>query len=207
MAAQIVLLGGSFDPVHHGHLIVARALAELRGFRRITLVPAARSPHKNATFAPAEHRLAMLRLAIEGEGLFDLCDLELRRRGPSYTFDTLAALRQGAPEASLHWVIGADMLEDLASWHRVHEVLELAELIILARPPWDGELEGIFGGLRASFSAEEIEKFRRSVTSTPRIDISSTAIRRRVRQGKSIRYLVPERVRRYIEAQGLYREE
>ena len=205
MAEQIVLLGGSFDPVHNGHLTVARALAEQYAFERITLVPAARSPHKDGTFAPAEHRWAMLELAVDGEGLFELCDLELHRRGPSYTFDTLAALRRRAPEASLHWAIGSDMLADLASWHRVQEVLELAELIVLPRAPSEAGLEDAFARLAGRFSPDQIDRFRRSVAATPRIDISSTAIRRHVREGQSIRCLVPERVRTYIEDHGLYR--
>lgn len=207
MAEQIVLLGGSFDPVHNGHLIVARALAEQRSFKRITLVPAARSPHKEGTFARSDHRLAMLELATAGEGLFELCELELHRRGPSYTVDTLTALRQQTPEATLHWAIGADMLADLAAWRRVQDVLDLAELIILARPPWDEQVERVFARLGGTFPPEQIERFRRSLADTPRIDISSTDIRRRVREGKSIRYLVPESVRGHIEAHGLYKEE
>ena len=114
MRRVLVLFGGSFDPVHHGHLIVARAVAELRGFNRITLVPAAQSPHKRDAHASAEHRLAMLRLAVEDDELFDICDSEVKRSPPSYSIDTVEALRsQHGGDVELHWVIGADMLIDL----------------------------------------------------------------------------------------------
>lgn len=207
MPDQIVLFGGSFDPVHHGHLIVARALAERRAFRRITLVPAASSPHKSGAHAPAEDRLAMLRLAVEAEGLFELSQAELRRRGPSYTVDTLTALRRQQPRARLYWVVGADTLEDLPRWRRVHDVLALAEIIVVVRQTQGEALEQVWTALEAQLTREEIQGLRRAVVETPRIDISSTDIRRRVREGKSIRYLVPERVREYIERRGLYAEE
>jgi nicotinate-nucleotide adenylyltransferase len=205
MATRIVFFGGSFDPVHHGHLIIARAIAERCGFDRVTFVPTGRPPHKPPSETPGELRLAMLRAAVAGKPLFEVCDLEVRRSGPSYTIDTLQELRRlhGA-EAELCWVIGADMLEDLHLWRRSGEVLEAARILIALRPPWDQRLEGILEGMKAHFAAEQVSRLERGVVRTPLIDISSTDIRRRVAGGLPIDFLVPESVATIIHRAGLY---
>lgn len=207
MGERIVIFGGTFDPVHVGHLVVARHVAERLAARRVTLMPAAVPPHKAAAgSATGEHRLAMLRLAVEGDALFEVSTLELDRPGPSYTFDTLTQLRGlHGPDAELVWVVGMDMLRDLPGWHRSAEVVELARIVTAARPPapddwpqWGGRLRQRFGDARAA-------QLTSDVLDTPLIDISSTDIRRRVREGRSIRYLTPPGVVEYIERQGLYR--
>ncbi len=205
MAENLVLFGGTFDPVHHGHLVVARSLAEARGFEQVTFVPAACPPHKSAATAPPADRLAMLRLAIAEEPLLDLSDLELSRQGPSYTIDTVRELRRlhGA-KTKIHWVIGADMLEDLPRWHCAAEVLAEAGLIVVVRPPWDQRLEEIFTSLMAELGSKAVNALRESVTTTPRIDISSSDIRRRLAEGRSIRFLLPDSVLEYIEDRKLY---
>jgi len=208
MPQDVVLFGGTFDPVHNGHLIVARALAEQQGFGRVRFVPTAQPPHKPPAEAPGPDRLAMLRLAVAGEAIFDVWDIELTRAGPSYTLDTLRAVRrQRGADAKLYWVIGADMLEDLPRWHKVQEVLGEAEIIIAARPPWDRQLDEVFSRLGKHFAPAQVERLRASVVSTPLIDISSTDIRRRRRRGRSIRYLVPEPVAAYIAEHGLYQSD
>jgi len=205
MAGRIVLLGGSFDPVHNGHLIVARAVAEQCGFGRVTLVPAASPPHKPPTRASAEHRLAMLRLAIEGEDLFDVCDVELRRDGPSYTLETLRALRlEHGPGVELVWIIGADMLAGLPNWHHAGEVLDMARIIVAARPPWTDRMDEILTGMEGHLQGEQVNRLRESVVESPLLDISSSQVRWRVGAGLSIRYLVPESVRAYICKNSLY---
>lgn len=207
MAKQMVLFGGSFDPIHFGHLITARAVAEQCDFSRVTLVPAARAPHKCDVSASAADRLAMLRLAIEGEDLFDICEAELLRTGASYTFDTLSALRADhGDQVPLHWVIGADMLADLPNWHRASEVIELTQIVVACRPPWHERMDGILAELSAVFGIEAADRLGRAVVQSPLIDISSSAIRNRVARGLSIRYLVPEDVRRYISSHRLYGE-
>jgi nicotinate-nucleotide adenylyltransferase len=205
MAEDLVLFGGTFDPVHHGHLIVARCLAEARGFDKVTFVPAFCPPHKAAATASPADRLAMLRLAIAEEPRLDLCDLELSRQGPSYTIDTVRELRRlhGA-KTRIHWVIGADMLEDLPRWRQVSDVLAEAGLIVVVRPPWDQRLEEIFASLSAELGCQAVDALRESVTATPRIDISSTDIRRRLAEGRSIRYLLPDAVLEYIEDHRFY---
>jgi nicotinate-nucleotide adenylyltransferase len=204
MAQDICLFGGTFDPVHHGHLIVARAVAEAKGFARVTLVPANNPPHKPPPQASAADRIAMLKLAIEGDDLFDLCDLELDRPGPSYTLDTLMALRQRWGQATLHWVIGADMLGELGQWHRISEVLALANLLVADRPAHVPR--AAHPSLRETVVLRPVPKVPGEVLHTPLVDISSSDIRRRVQQGQSIRYLVPPAVERYIAEHGLYRQ-
>lgn len=202
---RIVLFGGTFDPVHNGHLAIARAVAEQRSFEHITFVPSAKPPHKQQAHAAAEHRLAMLRLAVAGDGLFRICELELARGGPSYTIDTLAVLAGEAGEdAELYWIIGADMLSDLPSWRRAGEVLELADIVVAVRSPWHERLEEIFASLEGSFTAAQVVRLRRGVVQTPLIDISSTEVRRLVREGKTVGHLVGEAVSRYIAEHGLY---
>ena len=208
MAETVALFGGTFDPVHLGHLITARAVAERCGFERITLVPAAAPPHKQGPRATGAERMDMLRLAIEGDPLLDICDLELGRTGLSYTYDTLKAVRAArGPGARLHWIIGADMLDGLHTWHRAGEVLNLARVVVAARPPWNERIDEILAGLRGRLGANHVESLRRGLVTTPLIDISSTDIRRRAAEGRPIRYLVPETVRAYIETKGIYRSE
>lgn len=206
MGEKVVLFGGTFDPVHNGHLIAARRVAERRRFKRITLVPAASPPHKDPARAAGRHRLNMLRLAVEGEQMFEVCDVELRRAGPSFTFDTLSQVRDSrGGNVPLCWLIGADMLEQVHTWHRAAEVVEAAEIITMVRPPWDRRLPEILEALAEHFRPEQVRRLRDSIVQTPLLEISSGEIRDRVRRGRSIRLLVPEAVRAYIEAERLYR--
>lgn len=202
-----LFMGGTFDPVHHGHLIVARCLAEQIGVGLVTLVPAAQPPHKHNATACVEDRLAMLRLAVAGDKQFDICELELHRQGPSYTFDTLTVLReQLGASVRLGWIIGADMVHDLPKWHKAGEVLDLAEIIIAARPPWQERLAETLTTLKGFFKRQQIDQLRDHAVVTPLVDISSTMVRQRVAQGLSIRYLVPESVESYIAAHRRYGE-
>lgn len=203
----MLVFGGTFDPVHNGHLIVARYVAEALGFAKVVLVPTGVPPHKSGTRADAKWRLEMLRAAVAGDDLFVVDDLEMRRQGQSYTFDTIMALRrQHGWDTGIFWVIGADMVEDLPKWRRVREVLDAARIIIAARPPWDQDMPRILDGLAGRLSAEHVAQLRKSVVATPLVDISSTDIRSRVRQGKSIKYLTPESVVSIIDAALLYKE-
>jgi nicotinate-nucleotide adenylyltransferase len=205
MADRLIFFGGSFDPVHHGHLIVARAVAEQLGFDRIVLVPAGHSPHKIKIFASAADRLAMLRLAVQGQDIFEVSDVEIARTGPSYTIDTLQEFRLRNAQARLAWIIGADMLAELPKWHRAKELVEQFELVIAARPVHGEKLETALGNMEQAFGLEHAARLRQSVVRTPLIEISSTDIRARIAQGKSIAYLVPAAVNRYIAEHGLYR--
>ncbi|HHH76542.1 MAG TPA: nicotinate (nicotinamide) nucleotide adenylyltransferase, partial [Phycisphaerae bacterium] len=140
MNTKIVLFGGTFDPVHNGHLIAARSLAEARSLQSITLVPTANPPHKNPANADGAHRLAMLKL-VAGEGeLFSVCDIEMNRTGPSYTIDTVRQVQELNPNCDIAIIIGADMLRELPEWHKCDELMDAADFIVAARPPAEKSL-------------------------------------------------------------------
>ena len=190
---RIALIGGSFDPVHHGHLIIARNVAERMGIGRVIFLPTASPPHKAARdLADPEHRTRMVQAAIEGEPGFELDETDLNRPGPTYTLDTIAHFReQVGPAAELIWVIGGDSLAELASWHRVAELVDACRIVTALR---SGSETLDLTSLTARLSDEQVSRLKNDVLATPRIDISSTEIRRRVAAGRSIRYLVPETV-------------
>lgn len=206
MGERLVIFGGTFNPVHYGHLIVARAVAEQLQADTVTLMPASVPPHKAAASADGRHRLAMLRLAVADDPLFAVSTLELERQGPSYTYDTLVHLRQQhGLETELAWVIGMDMLADLASWYRATDVVEMARIVTAARPPMPADLNERLARLRVRFSDEQIARIAAGILQTPLIDISSTQIRHRVRDGRPIRHLTTDSVVAYIRANNLYR--
>jgi nicotinate-nucleotide adenylyltransferase len=201
--AGIALYGGSFNPIHHGHLIVARSVAERLGVRRLVLVPSASPPHKHGEdLASAQHRVAMARLAVAGDPELEVSDVEVKREGLSYSILTVEDFRRMVgPDVPLTWVIGADTLPELHTWHRIREMATMCRIVTAVRPGYE---HPDLWRLSRVLPAEYIRELTEAVLRTPRIDISATEIRQRVREGKSIRYLVPERVREYIEAQGLY---
>ncbi len=186
---KIGLYGGTFDPIHHGHLILARAALETLGLDRVLFIPNAISPHKLAgtpASAPAPLRAAMIASAIAGEPGFALDDCELARGGPSYTIDTVEFMKEKFGDAELFVLIGGDNIAELHTWRRIEELERLARFVVFTR----GRAEP--GPLRLA-----VER---------RIEISSTDIRARAAKGASVRYLVPESVRETIEKHGLYKE-
>lgn len=201
--AHVMIFGGSFDPVHIGHLVVARAAAEAITAQRVLLVPTAANPLKTGPQASGDDRLAMLHAAVAGDELFTVSDIEIQRGLPSYTIDTVEAILAGADRPGrLSLLIGADSLDDLPRWHRVEDLLEAAEVHLAVRPP-DGA-EQVARKLQA-MGEPFASCLGGRVLETPLVDISATAIRRRVSQGLSVRYLVPEPVREVIATRGLYR--
>ncbi len=205
MAREFTIYGGTFDPVHHGHLIVARHMAEALDVPEITFVPAASPPHKSGARASASDRLDMLRLAVEGEQRLAVSDLELTKTGPSYTYDTVTdLLDRGGPGSSVRLIVGMDMLADLPNWYRSRDLVDLAEVSVAGRKPWDDRLGQIRADLADAFGQGVAERLIEEVVDTPLIDISSTQIRQRVQQGLSVRYLVPDRVCGVIRCRKLY---
>ena len=183
---RIGILGGSFDPIHHGHLILARAAREELGLDRVVFIPAHLSPHKtDSKPATSEDRLAMVRLAIDGEDGFAASDIELQRPAPSYTVDTLRELRAAHPEDELLLLIGADNVAKFDTWREPQEIRRLAQIAVLDR-----------GAHRTPHDWPVVRRL---------VDISSTDIRARVAEGRSIRYLTPGPVCDYIATHGLYR--
>jgi nicotinate-nucleotide adenylyltransferase len=196
---RIGILGGTFNPPHLGHLICAQEAYLQLELERVTLIPARIPPHKPVEDEPGpEHRLELCRLAVQGdEHRFDVSDLEVAREGPSYTVDTLEELHSRAPDQELFLIVGGDIAAGLPSWHRAERVLSLATLAVAkrrgtSRAAVDDALSALPGGDRARFFQ------------MPRIGVSSTMIRRRVRAGLPIRYYVPDAVASYVDRHHLY---
>jgi nicotinate-nucleotide adenylyltransferase len=200
----VLLFGGSFDPLHHGHLIISRAVAERIGAARVVLIPSAVPPHKqNKRLAPPADRLEMCRRAVAGDSLFEVSDWELGQPGPNYTLLTVQHFRkQAAAEATLYWLIGLDGLNELDTWHRIAELVEACTIVTAVRP---GHAAPDLKRLSPLLRPEQIGRLSQFVIDTPLLDISSTQVRERVARGQSIRYLTPEPVREWIETRGLYR--
>jgi nicotinate-nucleotide adenylyltransferase len=191
-------MGGTFNPPHIGHLICAQEAHLQLGLDRVLFIPAGEPPHKTVDDEPGgEHRLELCRRAVAGDPRFEVSGVEVQRPGPSYTVDTLGALHSQAPDNELFLIVGGDVAAGLPSWHEPERVLSLARLAVAkrrgtARASVLEALSDVRGGDRAQF-------FR-----MPRIGISSTMVRQRVRAGHAIRYLVPEPVASYIDEHRLY---
>lgn len=201
---RIGLFGGSFNPIHVGHLIASRAVAEHLRLEKVYLVPASVPPHSAPkSLAPSPHRLEMVRLAVQDEPLFEVSDYELLQPGPSYTVLTVEEFRRRLGDgAELFWIIGADSLPELANWYQADRLVDLCRIITAARPGWEvPDLSALARRLRP----DQVEKLRAGILQTLRIDVSASEIRRRIAAGLSIRYMVPDAVADYIAANGLYR--
>ena len=184
---KIGIYGGTFDPIHHGHLILGRQTCEQLGLDQLIFVPAALSPFKKPPRASAEARLSMLQAAIESQDGFTADDCELKRPPPSYSIDTALQIRERDATSKLFWLIGADNVGALSKWHRVDELKQLVQFVVLDRGCSD-------------LTQQIYPVVQRN------IDISATEIRNRVASGRSIRYLVPKTVEEIIRKENLYRE-
>ncbi len=213
--ARVAVLGGSFNPIHYGHLLLADEILEQLGLDRVLFVPAAAPPHKpTAQLAPAADRFEMVRLAIAGQARFAVSDVELRRSGPSYTVDTLEALAVGGD--TLFLVVGSETFLDLLSWREPRRVARLARLIVVPRTgsAFDPDsaaaqkvlreigVEGGFVHADAGTGAPAPGVVIAHVTSLP---LSGSELRRRVQEGRSLAFRMPPAAIDYIRARGLYR--
>lgn len=190
------VFGGTFDPVHTGHLILAETVRDQAGLDRVIFLPAERPPHKRRrVLTPANHRLTMLNLALQDTPELTVSDFEIRRGGVCYTIDTLDALQResGFFGQTLHPIIGADSLAELHTWKSPDRLLKKYDILCVRRPnvPLDAVDSDMLSSVR--------------ILDAPLISVSSTEIRARVKEGRSIRFWVPERVAAYIRDRGLYR--
>jgi nicotinate-nucleotide adenylyltransferase len=198
---KLGVLGGTFDPPHMGHLILAEEARSRLSLERVLFVPAG-DPWRKAgqDITPAHHRLAMVRLAVANDSRFEVCTLEVEREGPSYTVDTLAELaRQYGPDAELYFLLGEDALRDMPNWKEPQRIAELATLVVAPRAGASGPrapLESTIPGLAGRLVRLDM----------PVVDISATALRERAKRGLSLHDLVPAAVAEYISEHGLYRQ-
>lgn len=203
MKPRIGIFGGTFDPVHVGHLIMAEQCREAGELHQVWFIPSARPPHKqDQPLTPIVQRLEMLALAVAGMPAFRIDELEKDRPGPSFTADTLTELHRLHPKNDFALLLGSDCLPDLPFWHQPERILDLAELLIFARPGWPvlSPKE-----LRESLHLPEFGPLRLRIIQVPLIDIASRDLRQRAAEKRSLRFLVPRAVECYIAEKKLYR--
>ena len=203
MGKRIGVFGGSFNPIHHGHLVLAQDVMEACELDEVLFIPCGSPNHKAAAgLAPAEHRMRMVELVTESDFRFTSFDLEIRRGSTSYTVETLEELQAECPDDEFYFMVGTDSFPELSDWHRIHDLLARFTVIGLVRPGFEidalAEIEfGLAPGLK--------ERLLEQVVRGHAIGISASDIRARVAEGMAIRYLVPVEVEMYIAEHGLYR--
>ncbi len=190
------VFGGTFNPPHTGHLIVVESVCDQLQFDKVLFIPSANPPHKNdPLLAPAMKRLEMTKLAVQGNNLFEVSDIEILRGGTSYSVDTLSALRKLYANATLSLIIGSDNFLEFEKWKSAKEIFDRANVVVMSRPGFSVQ----------SLQRDEMSRMARFVN-VPHIGVSATDIRRRIKLGRSIRYLVPQAVEDYILRSGLYKD-
>jgi len=198
------IMGGTFDPIHYGHLVTAEAVRNKFNLEKVFFVPSGRPPHKNLEYvSEAHHRYLMTFLSITTNTYFEVSKLEIDRPGKSYAYDTVKAFKEAFPDYDLYFITGADAIKEILTWHRVEEILDLCYFVAATRPGYD--LDDLKKEELKVLPPEYLESIL--IIEVPAMAISSTNIKSRVREGKSIKYLLPEAVEHYIYKNKLYRKE
>lgn len=204
------IFGGTFDPIHYGHLRTAFELMEAVNFAEVRFLPAGIPPHRGTPHADAATRLALVQAAIEGQPGFIVDDRELRREGPSYSVDSLLDLRAEYAHRSLCLIVGMDAFLGLPQWHQWREILQLAHVVVAHRPGWQAPGMGALGELlvdRGTGRVRDLHETRAGriyIHAVTQLEISSSGIRDLVRAGRDARYLMPDSVRRLLAESGCY---
>lgn len=204
------IFGGTFDPIHYGHLRTAFEMLQALRFDEIRFMPCGDPPHRGVTFADAAHRLEMVQVAVEGQPGFVVDDRELHREGPSYTIDTLEALRQEQPGRSLGLIVGMDAFLGLPGWHRWREILDFAHIVVAHRPGWRAPDIGPLGEMLNEHGTLRVDDLHENshgsvhIHAVTQLEISSTEIRELVEAGRDPRFLMPDAVRDVIAATSCY---
>ena len=209
-AGPMGIFGGTFDPIHYGHLRTAFELVQALQLPEMRFMPAGNPPHRDVTVAPNAQRLEMVRVATEGQPEFTVDDREMRKSGPSYTVETLAELRHEFPSRPLCLIVGMDAFLGLPGWHRWRDLLQLAHLVVAHRPGWRAPGTGALGELIAQHGTHRVADLHDTVAgriyihAVTQLEISSTEVRNLIGAGRDPRYLMPEGVRRIIHDSGCY---
>lgn len=202
---RIGLFGGTFDPIHYGHLILAEEVREALNLDKIIFIPGANPPHKNIKkISSASLRLKMVRLAIQDNPKFDVSTVEMKKKTPAYTLDTVVHFRKLYKRATLFFMIGSDSLYEMHTWYKIDELAEQCCFVVAARPGFELKDQKC-GDL--NLAPKTFQRLTRHVIKMIPIGVSSTQIRKKVAQGLSIRYLVPRKVAQLIDYKGLYHKE
>lgn len=206
----IGVFGGTFDPIHYGHLRTAFEMLQVLRFDEVRFMPCGDPPHRGTTFASASERLRMVELATAGQEGFVVDDREIRRQGLSYSIDTLLSLRDEFPDRALGLIVGMDAFLGLPAWHRWAEFLDVAHIIVAHRPGWKAPDMGPLGEMITEFGTHRVNDLhtalngRVHIHAVTQLEISSTEIRALVAAGRDPRFLMPDAVRDEITASGCY---
>ena len=193
---KIGIMGGTFDPIHVGHLMIAEAVWDEYKLEKVLFIPSANPPHKHDVMTSARHRFNMTLLATCSNPHFEVSSIEMDRTGPSYTIDTIKALKKiYGDDTDFYFIIGADCIHELPSWHKIDELLKICKFIATKRPTYKLDL---------SIIAKEFSDYNIQLLETPELEISSTDIRQRIKKGYSIQYITTEQVQQYIRKEELY---
>ena len=193
---KIGIMGGTFDPIHVGHLMIAEAVWDEYKLEKVLFIPSANPPHKPDVMTSARHRFNMTLLATCSNPHFEVSSIEMDRTGPSYTIDTIKALKKiYGDDTDFYFIIGADCIHELPSWHKIDELLKICKFIATKRPSYKLDL---------SIIAKEFSDYNIQLLETPELEISSTDIRQRIKKGYSIQYITTEQVQQYIRKEELY---
>lgn len=213
---KVGLFGGTFDPVHMGHLRAAEEIREYFGLTKVWFIPSALPPHKESSHVtPSRHRLEMLRLAVDSNEYFNICEYELKKQTASYTVETLRYLTKIQPGLDFYFIVGHELFCEIETWREYRELFTLSNFIVITRPGFsEDESAELPLALKSDFSYDKVEEKVRvyrnkkakiiAFTHIRGFDISSTEVRHLITEGKSIKYLVPDRVEDYIIANNLY---
>jgi nicotinate-nucleotide adenylyltransferase len=206
------VFGGTFDPIHYGHLRSAFEMLQALDFDEVRFIPCSDPPHRGVTYASAEQRYRLVEIAIAGQDGFVADDRELRRGGPSYTIDTISALRAEFPDRPLGLIIGMDAFIGLPAWRRWDEILDYAHIVVAHRPGWKAPDIGVLGELIVEHGTHRVDDLHRRagglvhIHAVTQLEIASTEIRELVAAGRDPRFLMPDPVRDAIQDMGLYKE-
>jgi len=206
----IAIFGGTFDPIHYGHLRSAFEMLQALRFAEVRFIPSGDPPHRGKTFATADLRLDMVRVAVQGQPGFAVDDCELMRDGPSYTIDTLSSIREEHQDASLGLIVGMDAFLGLTTWHRWDEILDVAHIVVAHRPGWRAPDIGELGELITAHGTHRVDDLHEHrhgyihIHAVTQLEIASTEIRALIAAGRDPRFLMPDAVRDVIVRSGCY---
>jgi nicotinate-nucleotide adenylyltransferase len=202
---KILLFGGTFNPIHNGHLIISRSIAESLDIKKILLIPSGNPPYKKNVLNP-QIRLEMVKEAVGDDPFYEICDCEFNRKGPSYSIDTIKWIKEryGKRMEQVYWMIGEDNLEELPKWYGIDKLVSECRFVVACRMSSEKEIEKTWK--KSVKRNPNLEEMHVIFLQSPIINISSTMIRSRVQEGKTIKYIVPESVENYIIKNNLYQK-